>query len=135
MTSNRGAGFSSAPRKFDPLGGAPGRSPLLAAPGGAPGSLLPKKAEASNEEVARDMERRVHALLEESALAHAGGDSQQGAARSTGCLRLPCTACVLGCARVAHTHSESLLRASNTTRSHILTCLHTCQPRSPGEGA
>jgi intraflagellar transport protein 88 len=75
MTSNRGAGFSSAPRaKFDPLGG-PGRSALAA---NGPSSLLPRKGKASPEEAARDMERRVHALLEDSAAAHARGEQQQG---------------------------------------------------------
>ncbi|KIZ01185.1 putative Intraflagellar transport protein [Monoraphidium neglectum] len=74
MTSNRGAGFSSAPRaKFDPLGG-PGRSALAA---NGPSSLLPRKGKASPEEAARDMERRVHALLEDSAAAHARGEQQQ----------------------------------------------------------
>ena len=79
MTSNRGAGFSSAPRgKFDPLGAA-GRPALAGATAASASSLLPKKGEASPEESARDMERRVHALLEESAAAHAQGDQKQGA--------------------------------------------------------
>jgi hypothetical protein len=74
MTSNRGAGFSSAPRtagKFDPLG--VGRSALAPASG-----LLAQKGEASPEQVARDMEKRVHALLEESAAAHGRGEQQLG---------------------------------------------------------
>jgi hypothetical protein len=85
MTSNRGAGFSSAPRagsagRFDPLGAGAGRSPLAAGGGGGGGGAAGggKKAEASPEEAARDMERRVHALLEESAAAHARGEEQQG---------------------------------------------------------
>lgn len=94
MTSNRGAGYSSAPRtaqRFDPLGGSSllgstGRS-LLGSSGaggaggalGGSGGLASGKVQASPEEVARDMERRVHALLEESAEAHSAGDNQQGA--------------------------------------------------------
>lgn len=91
MTSNRGAGFTSTPKgKFDPFN--QGRGPLT----GTTSSLLAKKSEASPEEVARDMERKVHELLEESAaLSHKGdhqaGEPQQDSAGSN-CGQLECTA-------------------------------------------
>eukprot|EP00877_Chromochloris_zofingiensis_P003785 jgi/Chrzof1/13407/Cz07g31250.t1 len=73
MTSNRGAGFTSTPKgKFDPFN--QGRGPLT----GTTSSLLAKKSEASPEEVARDMERKVHELLEESAALSHKGDHQAG---------------------------------------------------------
>mmetsp|Transcript_14856 Transcript_14856/g.26287 ORF Transcript_14856/g.26287 Transcript_14856/m.26287 type:complete len:772 (-) Transcript_14856:118-2433(-) len=67
MTSNQGAGYSSAkPRgRFDPLQG--GVQSSVAA--------LQKKADSSPEEHCKDMERKVHILLEESAIAAAGGDA------------------------------------------------------------
>ncbi|GMH37313.1 hypothetical protein BSKO_05186 [Bryopsis sp. KO-2023] len=60
MTSNKGAGFTSAPRNvFDPLQqagfGGVGHAPAL------------KSSEPSPEDQARDIEKKVHELLEESA--------------------------------------------------------------------
>jgi len=68
MTSNQGAGYSSAPARgrFDPMQGA-------ARSGGA--AALQKKSDSSPEEHCKDMERKVHVLLEESAIAAAGGDA------------------------------------------------------------
>jgi hypothetical protein len=92
MTSSRGAGFSSARRaaagRFDPLGGAgaPGRSPLAAAGGAAAGGLL-TKGEVTPEQAARDMEWRVHALMEESAAASARGEQQLGVCPPAGKLK------------------------------------------------
>jgi hypothetical protein len=122
MTSNRGAGFSSSPRsgggsKFDPLGG-PGRSPL--APGGGaggPGGLLQKKGGASPEEAARDMERRVHALLEESAAAHAGGDNKQGAGARCGAVRCGCVSLLGSVPFVTKSHIHALNETHLTTHT------------------
>ena len=60
MTSNQGAGYSSAPQKrFDPMQGAgAGRTST---------AVLQKKSESSPEEACKDLELKVHALLEESA--------------------------------------------------------------------
>ena len=70
MTSNRGAGFSSVPnRKFDPLG---------QSRGAAGGAVLTKKTDATSEEQAREMEKKVHELLEESALLCFKGDPANG---------------------------------------------------------
>eukprot|EP00199_Chlamydomonas_sp_CCMP681_P001067 CAMPEP_0119114344 /NCGR_PEP_ID=MMETSP1180-20130426/47219_1 /TAXON_ID=3052 ORGANISM="Chlamydomonas cf sp, Strain CCMP681" /NCGR_SAMPLE_ID=MMETSP1180 /ASSEMBLY_ACC=CAM_ASM_000741 /LENGTH=751 /DNA_ID=CAMNT_0007102849 /DNA_START=106 /DNA_END=2357 /DNA_ORIENTATION=- len=77
MTSNRGAGFSSQPnKKFDPL------SQTRSAAGGMLGSLL-KKGDVSPEEQARDFERRVHTLLEASAVTAHGGDLAGGLDKAT----------------------------------------------------
>lgn len=74
MTSNRGAGFTSAPnKKFDPLNRSMG-STL----GSSTGSALAKKGDATSEEQARDMERKVHELLEESAILGSKGDNNAG---------------------------------------------------------
>ncbi len=74
MTSNRGAGFTSAPnKKFDPLNRSMG-STL----GSSTGSALAKKGDATSEEQARDMERKVHELLEESAILCSKGDNNAG---------------------------------------------------------
>ena len=77
MTSNRGAGFTSAPRgKFDPLN--QGKALLGGSTAAGAFSLLGKKAEASPEEVARDLERKVHELMEESARLVIANDAQAG---------------------------------------------------------
>ncbi len=75
MTSNKGAGFSSGPPrgKFDPL--KQGASPLS---GGAGGPGARKEGGPSLEEQARDLERKVHELLEGSAELCAKGDAQAG---------------------------------------------------------
>lgn len=81
MTSNRGAGFTSAPnRKFDPLSRSGGGAL------GANGGMLAKKADATAEEQAKDMERKVHALLEESAALAVKGDAANGGCAGQGCV-------------------------------------------------
>ncbi|KAK9806351.1 hypothetical protein WJX72_011075 [[Myrmecia] bisecta] len=66
MTSNKGAGYSSAPKgRFDPLNQA-SRSPA---------QPLAKKTELSPEEQCKAAERKVHVLLEESAEAYVKGDN------------------------------------------------------------
>ncbi|KAG2490865.1 hypothetical protein HYH03_010783 [Edaphochlamys debaryana] len=65
MTSNRGAGFTSAPnKKFDPLNRSMG-STLGSSAAGA--LLAAKKGDTTPEEQARAMEKTVHELLEKSA--------------------------------------------------------------------
>ena len=57
MTSVKGAGFTSKPNKFDPLNQT--RKDVAA---------LLKKTDASPEEQAKDLEKKVHEILEQSAL-------------------------------------------------------------------
>lgn len=72
MTSNRGAGFSSAPnKKFDPLN--QGKSGMSMG-----STMLNKAKDATPEEQAKDMDKKVHELLEESANLCAAGDYQTG---------------------------------------------------------
>nr|AAG37228.1 intraflagellar transport particle protein IFT88 [Chlamydomonas reinhardtii] len=72
MTSNRGAGFTSAPnKKFDPLNRSMG-STLGSSGGGA--MLVARKGDTSPEEQARGMEKTVHELLEKSAADAAKND-------------------------------------------------------------
>lgn len=77
MTSNQGAGYSSSqPRRgFNP--GVQG--------GGVRSStaILQKKSESSPQEACRDLERKVHVLLEESAQAMVSNDV--GGAPAWGC--------------------------------------------------
>ncbi|GFH15488.1 uncharacterized protein HaLaN_11724, partial [Haematococcus lacustris] len=62
MTSNRGAGFTSVPnKKFDPL------SQTRASTGAGAKAQLLQKADSSLEEQAKELERKVHELLELSA--------------------------------------------------------------------
>jgi hypothetical protein len=65
MTSVSGAGYQSAknPKSFDPLNQR-GAAPALA-----------ERADNSPEEMARDLEKQVHALLEKSAFAAQKGDN------------------------------------------------------------
>lgn len=76
MTSNKGAGFSSAPnRKFDPMSkNGPGGG------GGGGGALnnLQRKSDANVEEQTKELERKVHQLLELSASLCADGDTGKG---------------------------------------------------------
>uniref|UniRef100_A0A383VFE7 Uncharacterized protein n=1 Tax=Tetradesmus obliquus TaxID=3088 RepID=A0A383VFE7_TETOB len=73
MTSNRGAGFSSNPKgRFDPFGQA---NKGMASAGGS-SSLLPRKQAASTEEVAREMDKKVHEVLEASVLLSQQKDAQ-----------------------------------------------------------
>lgn len=74
MTSNKGAGFSSAPKTaanrssaFDPIGGVPGNALPTSGP-------LQKRSESGPEEMCKDMERKVNALLEESTICARDGD-------------------------------------------------------------
>lgn len=69
MTSNRGAGYSS----LGPRAGSAGRSALG---GSAAGAMLRKSEAITPAEQARDLERRVHQLLEESAALTASGRAQ-----------------------------------------------------------
>ena len=73
MTSNRGAGFSSSPKKFDPMNQS--RASV------ASSVNLSKRNDASPEEQARDMEKRVHELLEQSASLLAEANNSAGSAR------------------------------------------------------
>eukprot|EP00200_Dunaliella_tertiolecta_P002646 CAMPEP_0202352668 /NCGR_PEP_ID=MMETSP1126-20121109/8762_1 /ASSEMBLY_ACC=CAM_ASM_000457 /TAXON_ID=3047 /ORGANISM="Dunaliella tertiolecta, Strain CCMP1320" /LENGTH=799 /DNA_ID=CAMNT_0048944913 /DNA_START=62 /DNA_END=2461 /DNA_ORIENTATION=+ len=74
MTSHRGAGFSSAPnKKWDPLSQHAGKSG-----GGLAGKTLDRKGEISAEETAKEIEEKVHQLLEESAVAACSGDQTTG---------------------------------------------------------
>lgn len=78
MTSNRGAGFSSVPnKKFDPMNRS-GGSTL------GSNAVLSKKADATAEEQARDLEKKVHELIEETAALCAKGDFATGGARGAG---------------------------------------------------
>ncbi|KXZ54825.1 hypothetical protein GPECTOR_4g896 [Gonium pectorale] len=72
MTSNRGAGFTSAPnKKFDPLN----RSMGTTLGSSNAGSLLAtRKGETSPEDQARSLEKTVHDLLEKSAADAVKGD-------------------------------------------------------------
>uniref|UniRef100_A0A7S0WZJ3 Uncharacterized protein n=1 Tax=Chlamydomonas leiostraca TaxID=1034604 RepID=A0A7S0WZJ3_9CHLO len=71
MTSNRGAGFSSVPnKKFDPLSQVRG--------GGGTGAQLLKKGDASADEQAKELEKKVHECLEASAAAAYTGDVAEG---------------------------------------------------------
>mmetsp|Transcript_17885 Transcript_17885/g.50068 ORF Transcript_17885/g.50068 Transcript_17885/m.50068 type:complete len:786 (+) Transcript_17885:210-2567(+) len=67
MTSNQGAGYSSTPprNRFDPMQGGTVRSST---------SMLQKKSESSQEEAFKDLEVKVHVLLEESAQAANSND-------------------------------------------------------------
>ncbi len=69
MTSVRGAGFTSVPnRKFDPMNQGPSKG----------GASLMKKADVSVEEQAKDMEKKVHEILEQSALLTSKEEHAQG---------------------------------------------------------
>ncbi|KAL6751897.1 hypothetical protein V8C86DRAFT_2529579 [Haematococcus lacustris] len=70
MTSNRGAGFTSVPnKKFDPL------SQTRASTGAGAKAQLLQKADSSLEEQAKELERKVHELLELSAATLNKGDA------------------------------------------------------------
>ncbi|EFJ48487.1 hypothetical protein VOLCADRAFT_101916 [Volvox carteri f. nagariensis] len=72
MTSNRGAGFTSAPnKKFDPLNRSMGTT--LGSTGGAT-ILATRKGDVTPEEQARNLEKTVHELLEKSAADCVKGD-------------------------------------------------------------
>lgn len=76
MTSNRGAGFTSAPnKKFDPLNRSMGST--LGATGGST-ILATRKGEVTPEEQARTLEKTVHDLLEKSAADCVKGDMSSG---------------------------------------------------------
>jgi hypothetical protein len=74
MTSVKGAGFQS--RALGTSGGGKPMNPLdaVAARTGGPAPPLADKAENSPEEAAKEMELKVHALIEACAKAAAGGD-------------------------------------------------------------
>ncbi|MEW5306044.1 MAG: hypothetical protein WDW36_008545 [Sanguina aurantia] len=75
MTSNKGAGFSSAPTKrFDPMS----RTAASAAASGA----LQRKSDADVEEQSKELEQKVHQLLEQSASLCADGNTDTGLERA-----------------------------------------------------
>jgi intraflagellar transport protein 88 len=90
MTSNRGAGFTSAPNKrFDPLN----RSTGSALGGSGGGNLLiARKADSTPEEQARALEKAVHELLEKSAVDAVKGDMNAGALLRD-CTTASCRSC------------------------------------------
>ena len=71
MTSNKAAGFPSAKKPFDPIGG-----------GAGPAPALEKKNDKSEEENFKELEEEVHRLLEQSATAKVRGNNQEALAKA-----------------------------------------------------
>ncbi|KAG1678869.1 hypothetical protein FOA52_003537 [Chlamydomonas sp. UWO 241] len=115
MTSVKGAGYSSTQnRKYNPMNGAPSS--------GTGAKLLKKGEQGSPEEIAIEMEKKVHLLLEESAVLNAKADYSGGLEKAMEAKKRERN---LTKYREANNLSESVnIELMYATEVHLAVCFH-----------